>query len=146
MGSIGWLTQSMCLHLAPSNSFLLAYSKKSSQSHLNAALYVLHYIHSTINYKFTFLSKALVPLHSYMSFPHRSNTKAYRDLVPPTEKDHHRLTTYSVACWGSQISNAAHTGVLLPLFKFCSMSGVILFRSGGPITWKAVRQDRTYLS
>jgi hypothetical protein len=34
----------------------------------------------------------------------------------------------------------------LPLFKFRSMSGAILFRSGGSITWKADRQERTSLS
>jgi hypothetical protein len=53
VGSIGWLTQTTRPDLAPSHSFLSAYSNKPSCSHLNAALYVLHYIHSTINYGFT---------------------------------------------------------------------------------------------
>jgi hypothetical protein len=56
--SIGWLAQSTRSDLAPSHSFLPAYKNKPSQSHLNAALYVLHYIHSTINYRFTFLLEA----------------------------------------------------------------------------------------
>jgi hypothetical protein len=81
-----------------------------------------------------------------MSFPHRSNTKAYKDAVPPTKKDHHPLTTYSDACWRSQIRNAVRVGVLLSLFKFCSMSGAMLFYSGCPLIWKADRQDPTALS
>ncbi len=36
-------------------------------------------------------------------------------------------------------------GVQLPLFKFRSMSGAIIFRSGDPITWKGERQERTAL-
>ncbi len=56
-GSIGWLAQTTRPNLAPSHSFLLAYINRPSRSHLNAALYVLHYIHSTINYGFTFSLK-----------------------------------------------------------------------------------------
>jgi hypothetical protein len=113
---------------------------------MNAALYVLHYIHSTINYGFSFTSEVKAPLHTYMSFPHKSNTEAYADAIPPRLRDHHRLTTYSDACWGSQIGNAIREGIHLPLFKFRSMSGAILFRSGSPLTWKADRQDHTALS
>ncbi len=58
VGSIGWLAQSTCPDLAPSHSFLSAYNNKPSRSHLNVALYVLHYIHSTIDYGFTFLLEA----------------------------------------------------------------------------------------
>jgi hypothetical protein len=143
--SIGWLTQSTQPDLAPSHSFLSGYIKKPSQSHLNAALYVLHYIHSTIDYGFSFTSVKKTPLHTYMSFPHSSDTKAYIDATPPKTDQLHQLTTYSDACWGSQIGNAIRDGIQLPLFKFCSISGAIIFCSGGPITWKSDRQDRTSL-
>ena len=88
----------------------------------------------------------MAPLHTYMTFPHSSDTEAYTDALPPYTDNHHRLTTYSDACWGSQIGNAIREGVQLPLFKFRSMSGAIIFRSGGPITWKTERQERTSLS
>jgi hypothetical protein len=81
-----------------------------------------------------------------MTFPHLSDTEAYKDANPPHPKHHHCLTTYSNACWGSQINNAIRNGIQLPLFKFRSMSGAIIFRSGGPITWKTEQQDRTLLS
>ena len=146
VGSIGWLAQSTHPDITPSHSFLSAYINKPSRSHLNAALYVLHYIHSTIDYGFMFTSAEKAPLHTYMSFPHSSDTEACDDALPPKTAQHHRLTTYSDACWGSQIGNAVREGIQLPLFKFRSMSGAIIFRSGGPIIWKTDRQDRTSLS
>jgi hypothetical protein len=144
--SICLLAQSTRPKLAPSHSFLSAYINKPCRSHLNAALYVLHYIHLTINYSFTFTSAKKAPLHTYMTFPHSSDIKAYVDAISPKTNQHHRLTTYSDACWGSQIGNAIRDGIQLPLFKFRSMSGTIIFRLGGPITWKTNCQDCTSLS
>jgi hypothetical protein len=105
-GSIRWLAQSTHPNLTPLHLFLLAYNNKPSRSHMNAALYMLHYIHSTIDYGFTFTSKLKAPLHTYISFPHPLDTKAYNDALPPKLSNHHRLTAYSDACWGSQIGNA----------------------------------------
>jgi hypothetical protein len=125
-GSIGWLAQSTRPDLAPSHSFLSAYIIRPSRSHLNATLYVLHYIHSTIDYGFMFTSAEKAPPHTYMTFPHSSNTKAYNDALPPKTDRHHHLTMYSNACWGSQIGNAVREGIQLPLLKFCSMSSAII--------------------
>ncbi len=82
----------------------------------------------------------------YMHIPHSSNTEAYTDALPPKPNHHHRLMTYSDACWGSQLGNAVREGIQLPLFKFRSMNWAIVFQFGGPITWKTERQDRTSLS
>jgi hypothetical protein len=146
VSSTRWLAQSTCPNLAPTHSFLLAYNNKPSQSHWNAALYALHYIHSTINYGFTFTSTAREPIYTFMLFPSPLDTEAYTDAIPPSKDQHHHLTTYSNACWGSQIGNAIQEGIQLPLFKFRSMSGAIVMQSGGPIAWKANRQDHTSLS
>ena len=146
VGSIGWLAQSTRPDLAPTHSFLSSYNNRPSKSHWNAALYALHYIHSTIDYGFTFTSKSQVPLHTFMSFPPSSDTESYSDALPPSPSQHHRLSTYSDACWGSQLGNAVREGIQLPLFKFRSMSGAVIMRSGGPIAWKADRQERTSLS
>jgi hypothetical protein len=124
--SIGWLAQSTRPGLAPCHSFLLSYNNKPSKSHWNAALYVLHYIHSTIDYGFTFASNERAPLHTFMSFPPPSNTEAHSDALPPSPNQHHRLSTYSNACWGSQLGNAVCKGIQLPLFKFRSMSSAIV--------------------
>lgn len=86
------------------------------------------------------------PLHTYMAFPHSSNTEAYNNNLPPWTDQHHRLITYRDTCWGSQIGNAIREGIQLPLFIFHSMSSAIIFRSRGPITWKTEQQERTSLS
>ena len=66
--------------------------------------------------------------------------------MPPTPTTSSTLSSYSDACWGSQIGNAVADGTLLPLFKFRSMSGGIVFRTGGPVGWLADRQEQTSLS
>jgi hypothetical protein len=68
-----------------------------------------------------------------MSFPLMMDTEAYTIAVPPTTAQHHQLSTYSNECWGSQLGNAIRESTQLPLFKFRSMSGAIIMRSGGPI-------------
>jgi hypothetical protein len=146
VGSIGWLASSTQPDLAACHSFLLVYNNKPFQSHWNAALYVLHYIHSTINYGITFTSKESPALHAYMLYPHASDTEAYMDALPPKPHQHHHRTTYSNACWGSQLGNAIREGIQLPLFKFRSMSGAIVMRSRGPISWKAEQQEWSSLS
>ena len=93
VGSIGWLAQSTRPDLAPCHYFLSSYNNKPPKSHWNAALYVLHYIHSTIDYGFTFTSNKQAPLHTFMSFPPPSDTKAYSDALPPSHDQHHRLST-----------------------------------------------------
>ena len=99
-----------------------------------------------INYGFTFTSTAWEPLHTFMLFPPPLDTEAYTDAIPPSKDQHHRLTTYSNACWGSQLGNAIQEGIQLPLFIFRSMSGAIVMQSGGLIAWIANRQDHTSLS
>ncbi len=74
---IGWLAQSTRPNLAPTHSFLSAYCNKLSKGHWNAALYTLHYIHSTIDCRFTFTLQSRAPLPTFMSFPPPSDTKAY---------------------------------------------------------------------
>ena len=146
IGSIGWLANSTRPNLAPVHSFLSSCNNRPSLGHWKAVLYVLHYIHSTHDYGISFTSEDKNPIHTYLHFPDSSDTEAYHDAVAPTPSKSHKLTTYSDACRGSQIGNAITDGVYLPLFKCRSMSGAIVFRSGGPISWKSVRQDKTSLS
>jgi hypothetical protein len=118
VGSIRWLASSTQLDLAVTHSFLFAYNNKPSRSHWNGALFALHYIHSTINYGITFMSKESSALHANMFYPHASNIKAYSNAIPLEHHQHHHLTTYSNSCWGSQIGNAVRESIQLPLFKF----------------------------
>ena len=47
IGSIGWLAHTTWPDLSAVHSFLASYSNKPAVGHMKAALYALHYIHST---------------------------------------------------------------------------------------------------
>ena len=148
VGSLGWLAYSTRPDLITAHSFLAAYSNKPSTGHMKAALYALHYVHSSHDYGISFTSDSVGPMHSFIHYPPGTDVEAYRDAHPPKHDSHNSsgLSSYSDACWGSQIGNAVADGTLLPLFKFRSMSGGIVFKNGGPLGWLAERQERTSLS
>jgi hypothetical protein len=69
IGSIGWLSCSTRPDLSAVHSFLASYSYKPSVGHMKAALYALHYIHSTYDYGISFTSDSVAPMHCYIHFP-----------------------------------------------------------------------------
>ncbi len=146
IGSIGWLAHSTHPNLITVHSFLASYSNKPSTGHMNAALYALHYIHSTHRYRILFTSDNIGPMHSFIHYPPSTDVEAYRDPTPPQSHNSSTLRSYSNACWGSQIDSAVANGTLLPLFKFRSMSGGIVFKNGSPLGWISEHQERTSLS
>jgi hypothetical protein len=146
IGSIGWLAGAPCPDIAPVHSFLSSYSNKPAPGHMKAALYALHYVHSTYDYGITFTSSVTSPIHTYVHFPTPSDVEAYTDAIPPSQTNCAPLTAYSDACWGSQIGYAVRDSTLLPLFKFRSMSGGVVFRQGRPLSWMTIHQDQTALS
>jgi hypothetical protein len=146
VGSIGWLDGATCPNIAPVHSFLSLYSRKPAPGHMKAALYALHYIYSTHDIWFTFTSSVTSSIHMYVHFPSKLDMEANTNTIPPSRTKCALLTLYSDACWGSQIGSAVCDGTLLPLFKFRSMSGGIVFWQGGPLSWTAICQDKTALS
>ena len=139
IGSIGWLAGSTHPDIAPVHSFLLSYSSKPATGHMKATLYALHYIHSTHDYGITFTSSITSPIHTYVHFLDSLDVEAYTYAIPPSRTTCAPLTAYSNACWGSQIGSAVRDGTLLPLFKFWSMSGGVVFHQGGPLSWMAIQ-------
>ena len=147
VGSLGWLVNCTRPDLATIHKFLSSYNSCPSASHLKAAKYVLHYIHSTHDYGISFASDCTEPMHSHVHFPDSSDKEAYgAEARPPTARNRHLLTAYSDAGWGAQFGNTIPDGSQVDLFKYRSMSGYILFRCGGPISWQTIRQQRTSLS
>jgi hypothetical protein len=113
---------------------------------MKAGLYVLHYIHLTHNYGISFTSDDTALMHSYVHYPPPSVTETYDDAIPPKLGSSNQLSAYRDACWGSQLGSFVADSTLLPLFKFRSMNGGIVFKNGGPLGWLGKRQDRTSLS
>ena len=85
-------------------------------------------------------------MHCYVHFPSSTDVEACSDTIPPTPATSSTLSSYSDACWESQIESAVADGTLLPLFKFRSMSGGIVFQCGGPLGWLYEHPDCTSLS
>ncbi len=110
VASIGWLAGATHPDIAPMHSFLSSYSSKPSPGHMKAAIYTLHYIHSTHDYGITFTSSITSPIHSYIHIPNSSDVEAYTDAIPPSREKCVPLTAYSDACWGSQIGSAVRDG------------------------------------
>jgi hypothetical protein len=146
VGSIGWLAGATRPDIAPVHSFLSSYSNKPAPGHMKAALYALYCVHSTYDYGIIFTSSVTSPIHTYAHFPTPLDVEAYTDAIPPSQTNCAPLTTYSNACWGSQLGSAVHNGTLLPLFKFWSMSGGVVIQQGRPLSWTAICQDQTALS
>ena len=146
VGSIGWLSSTTRPDLAAAHSFLSSYTNKPASGHMKAALYVLHYIHSTHDYGISFTSEDTAPMHSYVHYPPPTDVEAYDDATPPKLGSSNTISAYSDACWGSQLGSSVADGTLLPLFKFRSMNGGIVFKNGGPLGWLGDRQERTSLS
>jgi hypothetical protein len=146
IGSIGWLAITTHPNLTAIHSFLLSYNAKLSVGHMKSALYMLHYIHFTCDYGISFTSKDMAPMHFYIHFPPSTNVEAYTDAIPPKFSMTRTLLAYSDACWGLQIGHAVTEGTLLPLFKFQSMNGGIIFKNSGPIGWLGEHQVCTSLS
>ncbi len=108
---------------------------------MKAALYLLHYIHSTHDYGIFFTSEDTAPMHSYVHYPPSSDIEVYNGAIPPKLGSSNTISAYSDACWGSQLGSSVADGMLLPLFKFG-----IVFKNGGPLGWLGECQERTSLS
>jgi hypothetical protein len=141
VGSICWLVHSTCPDLITAHSFLASYSIKSFFGHTKAALYALHYVHSMHNYGISFTSDNIGSMYSFIHYPPSRDVKAYNNATPPKPTNSSTLASYSNACWGLQIGSAVADGTLLPLFKFRSMSGGIVFKNGGPLGWLSKCQE-----
>jgi hypothetical protein len=119
IGSIGWLSSTTHPDLVAAHSFLSSYMNKPASGHMKAALYVLHYIHSTHDFGISLTSKDVAPMHSYVHFTPSTNAEAYDNAIPPKLGSSNTISAYRDTCWGSQIGSSVSDGTLLPLFKFC---------------------------
>ena len=146
VGCLNWLATCTRPDVSPVLSFLASYSNAPSYQHYKSALHALKYVYSTADYGVSFHSDASNTIQAFNHFPHHHDKEAYTDATPPAPGDCSNLTAFSDACWGGQVGNAVPDGTPLELFKLRSMSGYLICRTGGPLAWKAVRQNQTTLS
>ena len=142
VGSLNWLATNTRPDLAPVVSFLVSYSHCPSKEHFESALYAIWYLRSTTSHGIAYHSSAPSSTEAFTHYPFPHDAEAYHCATPPPHNQMHLLTGYCNANYGSQVVNLVPDGTELELFKFQLMSGFIIMRCGGPIAWKAVRQDK----
>ena len=146
VGCINWVATCTRPDICPCLTFLASYNQNPSHGHYQAAIQALKYLYSTAEYGISYHSAASDTIQAFNHFPSHHDKEAYEDAIPPSPGDVTRLTSFSDACWGGQFGNAVPDGTPLELFKFRSISGYVICRTGGPISWKSIRQNRTSLS
>eukprot|EP00804_Cyclotella_cryptica_P023774 CCRYP_011152-RA/>CCRYP_011152-RA protein AED:0.31 eAED:0.31 QI:0/0/0/1/1/1/2/0/815 len=145
VGCINWLATCTRQDISPAFTFLASYNCNPSHEHYKSAIHTLKYLYSTSEYGISFHSSAQHTIQAFNHFPHHHDKEAYSDASPsfPSPADCNNLTAFSDACWGGQFGNAVPDDTPLELFKFRSLSGYIICCTGGPITWKSIRQNQT---
>ena len=143
IGSINWLATCTRPDIAPALTFLASYSTNPSDQHYKAAIHALKYLYSTSEYGISFHSNSSNTLQAFNHFPNHHDKEAYSDATPPSPSEIHELTAFCDANWGGQFGNAVEDGTPLELFKYRSLSGFLICRNGGPIAWRAIRQNQT---
>ena len=141
VGCLNWLAMNTRPDLSTALSFLASYSSCPQQQHLEAALHVVRYLCSTASQGIAYHSSAAAATSAYIHYPPAHDREAYTDASP--RPPHGSCQGFCDANWGSQIGDALPDGEEIELFKYRSMSGYLIMRCGGPIAWKAVRQERT---
>ncbi len=83
--------------LSAVRSLLSSYSNKPAAGHMQVALYLLHYIHSTYDYGISFTYEDVAPTYSYIHHPSLTDVDANEDAIPPTFSTSPMLLAYSDA-------------------------------------------------
>ena len=143
VGSINWLATCSRPDVSPVLTFLVSYSHAPAHQHYKAALHCLKYLYSTSKHGISFHSNCASTLQAHNQFPNHHDKEAYNDATSPSPSECQSLTAFSDACWGSQLGSSVPEGTPIEMFKFRSLSGYIICRSGGPISWKSIRQAQT---
>ena len=121
-------------------------SSAARDSFLRQFHHALKYLYSTANYGISYHSNCSATLRAFNHFPNHHDKEAYSDATPLSPAECHELTAFSDACWGGQFGNAVLDGTPMEILKFCSLSGFVICRCGGPIVWRAICQNQTALS
>ena len=143
VGCMNWLATCTRPDISPALTFLASYSNNPSAQHYKSAVHALKYLFSTSDYGISFHSNSCNTFQAFNHFPHHHDKEAYNDATPPSPSECNQLTAYSDANWGGHFGSAVPDGTPLELFKYRSLSGYLICRTGGPIAWKSIRQEQT---
>ena len=100
---------------------------------------------STNEYGISFQSQSFSKTQAFNHFPPHHDKEAYTETTSPSLSECYQLTAFWNANWGGQFGSAVEYDTTLELSKFRSLLGFLIWRSGGPIVWKSIRQNQTAL-
>ena len=131
---LAWLTTNTRPDLSTAVSVLVPYSSFLTQQHLEAALYVVRYLHSKTSQGIAYHSSASSATSAYLHHPPSHDREAYTDATPPPPIV--EIQGFCDVKWGSQIGGAVADGKEI-FFKYRSKSGYLSMWCGGPIAWSS---------
>ena len=108
VGCLTWISTNNRPDLSTAVLFLVSYSSCPNQQHLEAALFVVRYLRSTVSQGITYHSSALASTSAYLHYSPSHDREAYTDATPPPPDQF--LQGFCNANWGSQIGNAIADG------------------------------------
>ena len=141
VGCINWIETCTRPDISPVLTFLTSYRNYPHPQHYKASFHAIKYLTSTNEYIISFHSESSSSIQSFNKFTHHHDRVAYTEATAPYPSEFHQLTAYCDANWGGKFGSAVEYGTTLKIFKFRSLSGFLICRSGGPIAWKTILQN-----
>jgi hypothetical protein len=134
LGMLNWLAVSTRPDLTTIQSLLAIATTQPTQGHLDAIRYAGRYIKATADYGISFSSSANESLESFITFPLDDS-----DPFAPRPK------AFTDSNWGPQDASVPSIKNSRPvsLNETRSISGHLVFMSGGPLLWKSHKEKRT---
>ena len=132
-GCINWLETCTSTDIAHVFTFLASYRNYPHPQHYKATVHALKYLTSTNEYGISFHSESSATIKAFNHFTHHHDREAYTEATDNSTSEFHQLTAYCDRNWGCRFGSAVKDGTPLELFNFCSLSGFLICRSGGPI-------------
>ena len=138
-GFINWLATCTRPEIAPTLTFLALYINALHPQPYKAAFHALKWPTITNECGIHFHSHSSSKIQAFNNFPHHHYREAYTEATYPLPSECHQRTAFCDANWGGKFGSAVEYGTTIELFKFRSLSGFIICRSGGPIAYKSFR-------
>ena len=130
VGMLTWIASSTRPDIATVVSFLSSYQSCPTQAHIDAAKYVGRYLNST--------------LERGLNFSHAASNKLLEGFTQIPISDDVVPTAFADANWGPQdASHPTEANIRkVSIMETRSVCGFVTFMGGGPVQWKAFKEER----
>ena len=127
IGGLNWLAISTRPDISVAVSLLAQHNAHATPAHLLGAKYVLRYLTGSTSHGISFTSRS---------------ADSYLSTTFGWPKDDSALSTYTDANWGPQDASKPKPADSITLNECRSLLGYLSTRTGGPIAWSVLREER----